>query len=63
MLLRKLCCYGNKVATIFERGEGDFDCIINLTIKFQYWSCSDTRHNRENLVEVLKELKVASDFR
>ena len=36
----------------------DFDC-INLTVKFQCWSCSDAQRNWENLVGVLKELKTA----
>ena len=52
MLFQKLCCGGNKLAGIFER----VDC-FKLTVKFQYWSCCDTRCNRKNVVWVLKELR------
>ena len=39
--------------------KGDTDC-INLTVIFQYWSCSDARRDQKNLVAVLKELKLKS---
>ena len=36
--------------------KGDFDC-INLTVKFQYWSCGNAQQNQKNPVAVMKELR------
>ena len=44
--------------TSHHLSKGDFNCIIP-TIKFWYWSCSDSQHNRKNLVATLKELRVS----
>ena len=55
-------CYVRKTVLLWKQTschlwKGDFEC-INLTIKFQYWSCGDTQRNWKNLVVVPKELKI-----